>query len=233
MGALSGEKILRAWECSRELPEQEAALALLALAWPKRGAAEWARMALGERNAMLLELRAATLGRRMEGLAECPACGALLEFSLDAMELAHAVREQLAAADACTDPGAFRPANTQDMIAASVTNDEDEARSILLARTMAGGEEPRSDIANETALELFERINAAAEIRVELACPECPERPVLDLDIAQFLLKEIAGAARRLMTEVHELASAYGWSEREIAAMSPARRAAYLEMLSV
>jgi hypothetical protein len=35
-----------------------------------------------------------------------------------------------------------------------------------------------------------------------------------------------------LLGEIHELASAYGWSERAIAQMSAGRRAAYLEMLN-
>lgn len=227
MGALSGEKLLRAWESSRELPDQEAVLAVLALAWPKRSRSEWAQAPLGERNAMLLELRVATLGRRMEGFAECPACGALLEFVLDAAELKEQLRAQLAAVDQPRQKTA-RPANTADLIAASAAEDEEQARAILLARTM----KLDGNAAGEVALEQFERINGAAEIRVELVCPACPARCPLDLDIARFLLREIAAAARRLMREIHELASAYGWSERAIAAMSPARRAAYLEMLS-
>jgi hypothetical protein len=36
--------------------------------------------------------------------------------------------------------------------------------------------------------------------------------------------------ARRLLYDVHALASAYGWSEDEVLAVSPARRRCYLEM---
>jgi hypothetical protein len=37
--------------------------------------------------------------------------------------------------------------------------------------------------------------------------------------------------ARRLLIEVHSLASAYGWSETDILSMSEPRRALYLEMV--
>jgi hypothetical protein len=84
----------------------------------------------------------------------------------------------------------------------------------------------------ELLLARFERINASSEIRVQFRCAACQSRPLLDLDIAHFVLREITGAARRLVTEIHQLASAYGWSERSIATMSATRRAAYLEMLS-
>jgi hypothetical protein len=231
MSGLRGEKLLQAWELSRELPEQEAVLALLELAWPDRPSNEWARMPLGERNALLLELRAATLGRRMETIAKCPACGALLECTLDALVLAEHLREQ--AAEAKSAAGNLRPVTTEDLLAAATADDDQGAQRILLARTADRRGAEESGGAAVAVLEEFESVNGTAEIRLELECPDCPARPVMDLDVAQFLLREIAGAARRLMAEIHELARAYGWSERTIAAMTPARRGAYLEMLGV
>ena len=227
MGGLKGEKLLRAWELSRELPEQEAVLAVLALVWPQRAMTEWLGMPLGERNALLLEVRAATLGRRMDAVAECPKCSALLEFSLDVLELEKQLEAQCAEVEANSAKSGVRPANTEDLIATRGAVSEVEALAILVARTV----EASAANADGVAMEKLERMNAAAEIRVELACTECPAIVVMDLDIAQFLLKEIASAARRLMTEIHELALAYGWSERAIANMSAWRRATYLEML--
>jgi hypothetical protein len=249
MHALNGEEMLMAWERSRQRPEQEAALALLSLAWPERSAGELAALPLAERNALLLELRASTLGHQMEGRAPCPECGVQLEFALDARALARGLREQMP--EDCEELSGFamRPANTQDLLACADVTSEEEARIILLERTVrvkneeseeAGtiegrrGAELLSLPAPVTAalMEQFERLNAAAEIQVQLQCAACEARPQLDLDIAHYLVREIAGAARRLMMEIHELASAYGWSEESIARMSGARRAAYLEMLN-
>ena len=39
------------------------------------------------------------------------------------------------------------------------------------------------------------------------------------------------GRAKRLLMDVHLLARAYGWSEAEVLALSPARRRFYLEMV--
>ena len=252
MRGLVGEHLLTAWERSRALPEPEAALALLELACPERPAEEWARLPLGERNALLLELRAMTLGRRMEGFAVCPECGAQLEFAVDAWELARSLRAQPARANEEQAGFKMRPVNTLDLLAAAAAENEEEARSILLART-AGAEDAATRDAEipesgspavhwlraqpESAAALltdqFERINAEAEIRVQLECAGCGGRPLLDLDMMRFLPREIRAAARRLLEEIHELAGAYGWSEAAIAAMSGARRAAYLEMLGV
>jgi hypothetical protein len=245
MHTLDGEQMLMAWECCRERPAQEAALALLALACPQQPREELASLPLARRNALLLELCAKMLGRRMEGFAVCPECGAQLEFVLDARELANGLHAP--PAEAVRVGLTMRPANTRDLLASLDAGDEEQARSILLARTL--GFEEREDergadewleslpaLSPETEpaalLERFERLNGPAEIRVELQCAACRSRPLLDLDIARFLVRVTLGAARRLMAEIHELAKAYGWSERSIAAMSGARRAAYLEMLN-
>jgi hypothetical protein len=250
MRALVGEEMLTAWERSRELREQEAALALLALGWPERSINEFATLPLGERNALLLELRAVTLGQHMEGFAICPACGVDLEFTLDARELAEGVRAQAPGQPEEIAGYTMRPANTLDLLAGSAAENEEQARSILLARTLGVknaelnsqdefdpgvrthqwlGSQPESVTA--VLFERFEQMNASAEIRVQLHCAQCKSCPSLDLDIGRFFLREIASSARRLLTDIHELASAYGWSEQSILAMSAVRRAAYLEML--
>ncbi|HKF48705.1 MAG TPA: hypothetical protein VKB38_15210 [Terracidiphilus sp.] len=247
MGRLIGERLLQAWERIRSLPEQEAVLAVLALSWPQRPEGELARLPLGERNALLLDLRAVTLGPGIEAFAVCLKCEAQLELTLDARELAAGLRAQQAEQPAGTGPFTMRPANTLDLLAVGTMHDEQQAQSILLARTLvpSGAASPAADpepdqgkwlaaqpeSARTALVAQFEQINAAAEIRVEVECAACHARTMLDLDIARFFLRELAAAARRLMEDVHQLASAYGWSERSIARMSGARRAAYLGMV--
>jgi hypothetical protein len=235
MEALAGQKLLTAWELSRTLPEHEAVLSLLALAWPERPSDELALLPLGERNALLLELRAALFGPRMEGFAICPECDAELELIVDPHALAQGLRS--GPAEGSEEIGGYymRPVNSLDLMASSHAAGEEQARGILLARSLGleGHELAQLGESDAVLAERFDRVNAAAEIRVRLECAVCRSRPVLDLDVARFLLREVAAAARRLMAEIHELASAYGWSEAAIASMSAVRRAAYLEMLSV
>ena len=68
-----------------------------------------------------------------------------------------------------------------------------------------------------------------AEIAFDFDCPGCGTAFREDLDLAAFLWKEIEVEAKRLLFEVHTLASAYGWREHEVLALSSARRAYYLE----
>jgi hypothetical protein len=70
-----------------------------------------------------------------------------------------------------------------------------------------------------------------AEILLHFDCPACSHAFDLGLDLAAFLWSELEGRAKRLLRDVHTLASAYGWSEAEVLSLSPARREFYLGMV--
>jgi hypothetical protein len=70
-----------------------------------------------------------------------------------------------------------------------------------------------------------------AEIQIALGCPTCANQYTEAIEIASFLWAEIEACAKRLLWEVHALATAYGWTEPDVLALSPARRALYLEMV--
>ena len=91
-----------------------------------------------------------------------------------------------------------------------------------------------NDLTESDLHELGERMAAAdplAETRLTLRCPECGHQWEESFDIVTFFWAEIEARAKRLLFEVHTLASAYGWTEREILSLSESRRALYLEMV--
>jgi hypothetical protein len=70
-----------------------------------------------------------------------------------------------------------------------------------------------------------------ADVQLALACPQCAHAWEASFDIVSYFWAEIQAWAGRLVREVHSLASAYGWGETEILALSPWRRQAYLELI--
>ena len=247
MRTLTGEMMLEAWERGLGASRQDAALAVLALAQPERTADEWARLPLGERNAKLLELRAASLGRRLDGFMHCENCGAKLQFTLDALELARGLRAQIGAPARSVAGCRLRPANTLDLLAAARAGGEAEARATLIARTLRLDDWASDDDGDVSAArswldrqppeivdsltQAFDSVNAAAEIRIQFRCADCGGDAAVDVDAANFLLDELSRAIRQLLEDVHDLARSYGWSEHAILAMSAARRSAHLELL--
>ena len=92
-----------------------------------------------------------------------------------------------------------------------------------------GGEWSEDEV--QAAGELLSAADPLAETNLALDCPSCGHQWNDVLDIGSFVWAEIEARARRLMSEVHALATAYGWSERETLSLSPARRAGYLRMV--
>ena len=74
-------------------------------------------------------------------------------------------------------------------------------------------------------------LDPAANIRLGMRCTDCGHVWDAVLDIGTCLWDEICSRARQLLESVHRLAGAYGWPEAAILALSPARRAAYLNMI--
>ena len=90
--------------------------------------------------------------------------------------------------------------------------------------------EPRPDARWLERLEAaLESADPHADLSLSLTCSACAATWTTPLDIASYLWVELEDRARQLLDEVHHLARAYGWSEREILSLTQERRTAYLE----
>jgi hypothetical protein len=235
---LTGALLLAAWETgSLASPEPNRALALLAAALPGADTRALAAMPIAERDVWLLRLRELTFGQELVVFAGCPECGERLQFSLRAGELAAQLAGALAAGPAeWEEDGAgyrLRLATTDDVLATLAAPDPVAAQSVLLTRCITAdfdSERARASPLSSSAAKRFEALHADTELRCALDCPGCSGHQVWDLDIARFFWREVDVAARRLLIQVHVLAAAYGWAERDIVRLTPRRRAAYLEL---
>ncbi|HWS55407.1 MAG TPA: hypothetical protein VN228_14815 [Pyrinomonadaceae bacterium] len=242
MNALSTSKLLRVWE--RALGEVPAgrSLALLAAACPEMSPEELASLSVGRRDRMLLALRERTFGPRLVGLAPCGACGEGLELSFDVADIsagqaAEAEGELTAEADGYEVR--FRLPNSVDLLAVAARGDAEGGRQHLLARCLLRAARGGAPVAFEElpdgVLDAVEsrmaEADPQADVRLALTCPACGHRWLATFDVVSYFWSEVNAWAYRVLGEVHRLASAYGWREEDILAMSPWRRHVYLEMV--
>ncbi len=252
MQPLSASDLLEIWERGVSRPPVEQALAILETAFPDAPAGGLADLTIGQRDALLLELRALTFGPQLKGLATCPACGERLELAFDIDRLLPA-RPALPGPGS---PGAQRPALSLTAGAYEVTfrlPSSGDVRSLagvetpelarqrlveacVLAVRKSGKPVEPGDLPAEVVDALAERMNQAeplANLSLEAACPACRHAWQILFDIVTYFWGEIEAWAARLMREVHVLASAYGWREADVLAMSAWRRQRYLELIGV
>jgi hypothetical protein len=236
--ALQGERLLAAWECCLDQHDLERALTLLMLALPDARREELAALPIAERNLLMLRLRNQSFGPHLEGVAICARCTAPVEFSL-AVTTAIAGLERRRTEDSVEwledrRRMKMRPANTLDLLSSLDEPQPEAAESLLLARctSVEGIPGEDQDLARLPSVrEHFEQLNSASELRCCMTCPHCAHSEILELDIAHFVWAEVRHAAQQLLSDIHILASNYGWHELDIANMSARRRNMYLELL--
>src|SRR4051794_16249982 len=87
MQPLLASELLTVWERGQAQPPLLKALALLAAAAPDTPPEALARLPIGRRDALLLELRAAMFGPRLTGVTACCACHAPLDLTFDVADI--------------------------------------------------------------------------------------------------------------------------------------------------
>lgn len=204
---------------------------------PEAQPASWP---LGQREAALLGLRAALFGHTLESLAACPQCGGMVEFALNAEDMLRTAPAAPAAPAEPAEPvnvvaagysAAFRLPDTHDLEAAASTPAAQRPRFLLL-RCLTDAAPPVDEWPDEflaAAAQGMSEADPLGDVSLALTCPDCGHAWVAPFDAGDFLWSELHAWATRLMSEIHVLASTYGWTEPESLALPPHRRRFYLE----
>lgn len=238
MRPLTAQEMLDAWERGRGSSSTDRALLLLAHACPDTSWEALAALPIGERDARLLTLREWAFGPSLTSVTACPACGERLELSFTTADVRVArpapVDDELAVE---TDgyEVAFRLPTSTDLDGLA---DRPDAREVLLERCL---ESARRDGKRRSVRQLPEPVLDAvvrrmgeadpqADVHTRVVCPECAHAWQAVFDIVSFLWAELESWAHRTLREVHVLASAYGWREGDVLALSPWRRQVYLQL---
>lgn len=240
----TASELLQAWERGGEHGPAAGSLVLLRLCSDEPDGGMLAHVPLGRRDALLLQLYTRLFGRRLDSVAQCPACRARVEISLDAsaLQLAHTDGAGTPDTFELSVPGErlqirFRAVDSSDLMVLQSCTGLADARGLLLRRCVIelhrdgapASVENLSSNAQAALAKAMAEADPQADLQLVLTCPECAHSWSPLLDIARFLWQQLHAWALRLLREVDTLARTYHWSEAEILAMTPRRRQAYLE----
>lgn len=207
------------------------------------GGPDVAALPLGTRDRMILELRSRLFGDVVEASGVCPHCQgvALFQLSVSALTAPGASAEpalvELRSGDHVVR---CRLPTTADLLAAGRGAGPQEARrrlvdaTVIEARrgsTTLEAQALSSGVVEEIGRRLAEA-DPLAEIELSTSCDVCGRSWQTVLDVGEFVWQELRDWARRLQWEVHVLARAYGWRERDVLAVPAGRRQTYLELVS-
>lgn len=248
MRGLAAHELLEILDQGEDLSPAGRAALLLTVACSDYPRERVKSLSIGERDALLAHIRACTFGGAVESVVTCPACRELVEVSLDVRSIfpdrtqaatsEETAREPLLIASGDFVVQAAVPA-VRDVETIVITDDPAEGLRRLLQRCILRAEhrgEPceADDLPEDVRALIDSRIAEAdpqGDVQLAIQCSGCEHHWAEVFDILSFFWNEMQTAARRLLREVHVLASAYGWTESEILTLSTRRRRIYLEMV--
>lgn len=224
MSTITEDSLLAAWEEALPRPRRERALILAALV-SDTGGPHLADLPVGEVDLRLLDLRERCFGALLDCLVECPDCGDELDASVDVAELRFPVSEEGAREVSVGGRSLMvRAITTRDLL---LTGD----RPSLIRRCVVSG--AVDDDGLGLVENVLDQLDPQAAPTVELDCPSCHCSWAAPFDVVEFVWDEVDRTARRTLNDVHVLASAYGWREGDVLALTPVRRSYYLQAAGV
>ena len=236
MKAPGETEVLALWERGLARHPIDRALLLCAWARPDVPPSRLPDLPLGAITRTLLRLREACFGPRINAYVDCEQCGERMEITLDTGQLLAGVNEQDTPAEFDISNHRFRVPCSRDLAAITVERDIKEAAVKLLEHCCLSHPDKSSlDFAGilTEAETMMATLDPDADINLALTCEACGENWLAGFNIGTLLWDEIDAHARSLLAEVHRLASAYGWTELEILALSAQRRSTYLDMVGI
>jgi hypothetical protein len=194
----------------------------------------WWTQPVAARSAALLRLVAVTDAvRALPFSARCPACAEAFEFELELATLL-AGTDDSGPLRVSLDPGSelvLRRPTGDDLRrwrGAQPTTRAAALRLMLDDLLLEGQVRPGDEARLSAAVAAADPLVALA---VACECPACGAASEVPIDLDDTALARLAARQRGLLREVHCLASRYGWSEAQVMALSPTRRAQYLALI--
>ena len=236
MPSIETQKLLEVWETMWNRTPCEQAVGLVAATFPELSPSEVVALPIGRRDALLLRLRALLFGTRADMLARCPDCQEQCELTINVLDLELEPTPLAPFSVAFKDREyLFRLPNSSDILRLSQHDTASPQCALIAGCYMSGAADQEDEILSDKAflnavMEEMEEQDPQANIEFSLNCAHCHHCWDLPFDITSYLWSELNSWARRLLGEIHTLASTYGWSEGAILSMSTTRRQIYLNL---
>ncbi len=158
-----------------------------------------------------------------------PGCGGQFGFDLPAEALMDMAREAEAVPVLTLDGLTLRrPTGADQQLWRSARPADPEGA--ILASLIRGQPVPGDPAARAALSEQLADFDPLSCFTVSLSCPDCGLAQDLPVDLEAELLHRIALVQDRIFRDIDILARRYGWSENEILALRPERRARYLRL---
>ena len=177
------------------------------------------QMTAADRDTLLAALHRQCWGDRVVSTLTCGACASRFDLFFQLAELQRHLWSSAA------DQASFKVPCAEDEIAAAGHGPRQGA--LRLAENCGACAE---DV--ERASDVLTTAAPIVDLDLSAQCPECGHEQRAHFDLQSFVLQRLLNERATLLTEVHQLAAAYGWSLSEILSLARSTRRAITGILA-
>lgn len=178
-----------------------------------------------DRDRLLAAHYCSLFGDRVENTVHCASCGSLFDLNFSVSDLVKRIGG---------GAGKRRPDGTFEtehgtvfrLPAAEMELAAECPGELLQACLVSRGGDTDEEI--EAAMEAAAPL---VDCDLDAQCPECGRTQQLRFNIQRYLLESVLRDRRRLFSEIHVLASAYGWSMTELLSLRRTERRMLVDIL--
>lgn len=191
-----------------------------------------AKIVTADRDRLLALLYISLYGSRVESTVSCKECGQKFDLDFSLNELLKHYRPSTALISDNgkyeLEPGiSFRlPTGEDEMLIDGYTGAEAEKK--LLERCLLEG---NAETDNEKVQLKMSELAPVLSMEMQALCPECSHEQQVQFDMQSFFLTKLKQEKVVLVREVHNIASQYHWSHREILDLPRSLRKQYAALI--
>jgi len=244
MHPISAEQLLLIWQQVHSYSMLPKTLLLLEMITPEFEPVDVGLLSIGQRDTRLLQLRNYLFGSTLHNTTICPECNTKMEWDMDLQDL---IIQEVDNSEFPSEHTIevddfkirFRLPNSKDILKIlSEDNNKSKSNSLLIncileikSINSTNKVKSISEKIIKTLAKKIAELDPAADIRMNITCPSCENKWEAVFDIMSYLWSEIDNWVQKTLQEVYILASAFGWSEKDILNMNAERRQIYIGMI--
>ena len=220
---LTERQLLDLYASSKACSEQERAFFILHSLQPDMPISDLEQLCLGDQDRFLWAARQQLFGGGFEAKIQCPDCEEWMELGMDA---SFAIPPKIKDRIKLTFKGQtyqLRLPNISDL---------KEAKKGFPYHRLAKNAPWNNTSFRQKAAKALEAADPGMDVIFAANCSDCQASLNASFDAFRFLWADMQERAHSILSEIIDLAHAFGWSELECLRLGPARRRAYLERIS-
>jgi hypothetical protein len=224
------KRVIELAEDASRLSVGQWSIKLLQTAFPESQLASLLALPASSRDRLVLMIRQRLVSTPLRAEPVCSACGETYELTLNPDDFG------LAEDAPWPEPGfrvvsvadrelRLRPVNLGDLLAVETELHPDQAANLLAERVC---DKQEDGVSLDLLADALETLDPAADIWLEIRCPECGSPQSVAFDPVHFVAHEICLLSQKILRDVVDIARVFHWSEGDILALPERRRAYYV-----